>query len=61
MVPKVVQRGYFDEGPQEVLRELENLANPLPARLLAGLVLTLEPQEAKLRVLRQIYDIPVGL
>jgi hypothetical protein len=61
VVPKVVQRGYFDERAQEVLGELENLANSLPARFLSGLVLALEPQEAKLRVLRQIYDVPVSL
>jgi hypothetical protein len=39
---------------QEVLGELENLADPLPVRLVAALILALEPQEAKLRVLRQI-------
>ena len=61
MVPKVVQRGYLGEGVQELLREVENLANPLPARLLAALVLALEPQEAKLRVSCEICDVPVRL
>ena len=61
MVPKVVQWGYLGEGVQELLRELENLADPLPARLLAILVLALKPQETKLRVSCQIRDVPVGL
>lgn len=61
MVPEVVQWGYLDEGAQEVLGELENLADPLLARVLAVLVLALEPLEAKLRVLRQVCDVLVGL
>ena len=38
-----------------------NLANPLPARLLAALVLALQPLEAKFWVLRQVCDVTVGL
>lgn len=44
-----------------MLGELENLADPLLARVLAVLVLPLEPLEAKLRELRQVCDVLVGL
>jgi hypothetical protein len=41
--------------------ELENLVNPLLARILAVLVRALKPQEANLRVLRQACDVLAGL
>jgi len=44
-----------------VLGELANLADSLPAHLLAVLVLTLEPQEANLRVSRLVCDVLAGL
>jgi hypothetical protein len=44
-----------------VLGELENLADPLLARVLAVLVLALELLEAKLQELRQVCDVLVGL
>jgi hypothetical protein len=46
---------------QEALGELENLADPLLAHILAVLVLALEPLEAKRQVLRQVPDFMVGL
>lgn len=44
-----------------MLGELENLAYPLLARILAVLVLALEPLEAKRQVLRQVCDVLIGL
>jgi hypothetical protein len=44
-----------------VLRELENLADPILACPLAVLVLALEPQKANLRVLRKVCDVLASL
>lgn len=44
-----------------MLGESVNLADHLPAHIVAVLVLALEPQEANLRVLGQVCDVLVGL
>jgi len=61
VVPEVIERGHLDEGAEKVLGPLMHLADPLSARLFAGLVLALKPQEAELGVLRQTRDAQAGL
>lgn len=47
---KVIQRGYLDEGLEEVLGESVHLLDPLSASNPAVFVVVLEPTEAEVRV-----------
>ena len=55
---KVIQRGYLDEGLEEVLRESVHLLDPLSASNPAVFVVGLEPTEAEVRA---TYDALAGL